>query len=191
MASTKKVNSVLIVIILLIGALAGMITYYNYELDSKNSIIISLQSRISNQSDEIANLTSQISNLNNRLSEITNLTAPRAEITQIIENKGTGQAVVGVATEIVFYVNVTNTGLQDINGSTIIVQNIGTNTLPQGKYSGAGPVPLLSPNGTTRTFVVVVMGISQFEEASSLAYFLVLNFNGTVLDQKTYYSISR
>ena len=191
MASTKKVKSALIVIILLIGALAGMITYYNYALDSKNSIIVSLQSRISNQSNDIANLTSQILNLNNQLSEITNLTASRAEITQIIENKGTGQAVVGVATEIVFYVNVTNTGLQDINGSTITVQNIGTNILPQGKYSGVTPVPLLSPNETTRTFVVVVMGISQFEEASSLAYSLILNFNGTILDQKTYYSISR
>jgi hypothetical protein len=186
MESIRKAKSALIVAILLIGVNAGTVLYYNNALNSKNSEIALLESQVSNQNDEIANLNSQVSNLTSQLTQIINLTAPRAVITAITESTDNGP--VGTMFIMTFYVNVTNTGLKDINGSTLTVQNIATDGVGL-KYASSRAVPLLHPYENRRVICEIDVDLRQVDEASSLKYIVTLNLNGTTLDTK-YYSFS-
>jgi uncharacterized membrane protein YciS (DUF1049 family) len=70
--------STLIAAILLISAIAGMVFYYYYPLNSQISKITSLNKKINSLNNQVANLSSQISNLEN---QVANLGSQAANLT--------------------------------------------------------------------------------------------------------------
>ena len=188
MNKVRKVATVMIVALLLVSSVGTTVYYFNNLLIDKNLKISLLESQIENQTSEISGLNNQISTLQNQVANLMSLTAPRAIINSITQDSG-WYAIVGVTTVVTFHVNVTNIGLQDLNGSNVVLQNLATfgNSVSQGTYSGSRDVPLIHPNQTTSVTITIEESLNQVNLVQSLNYIVTLNLNNTTLDTKYLY----
>ena len=177
----------LIIAILFLSSIGATVFYYNNILNDKDTRISLLESQITNQSNQITGLNTQISNIESQMASIVNLTYPSARISAITEDTTYPGAVVGVTRVILLYVNVMNTGLVDVNNATVSVQNVGANSISQGKYSDNQSVSL-HPNQTSRVVCSLWMELNKYGEAKGLNYLISVTCNGTVLDER-YYTI--
>jgi len=194
MDRSRKTSLVLVIILLVTFASTQL--YYSYTIGSKDSQIASLTSQISNQTKVIENLNGQIMKLKDEVANLTNqianMTTVEAEITFIGEDSNF-YPMAGTAVAIPFDIHITNMGSTDIHNATLALENIGNNIVPTGTYTETMTISTIQAKQTFETSANnhisfwILLDLTRVEEARGLDYLVTLSWNGTLLDQKTYY----
>lgn len=183
MGKMRKVIVSIVIVVIFVASISSVAIYYQSLLTNRDTEISALQSQVEDKNQIIANLSSQVSNLE---SELTNLTLPKAKISSVTRDSIYPAAIVGVATMVFFYVNVTNTGIVPINNASVVVQNLGNQKVANGKYISNTYTVSLQPNQTVKAHCQIYVGLNEYKEAIDLGYLITVNYEGKILAQMKY-----
>jgi hypothetical protein len=114
---------------------------------------------------------------------IADFTLPSAKIAEITAITGF-YPIGGVAIYVPFKVTIVNTGLQEIYGSSVLIENVPTGSVAKGTYNDVFHIPIIRQNQTYQKVMGVAVDVRYYQEAKNLQYSFTLILNEIVLDTK-------
>ena len=117
----------------------------------------------------------------------TSQTEVEAKITDFTADTSFKSCIVGVTTDIWFNVTVQNTGKADITGANVTVEISGVNDSSICGYDNQS-LGILHVNETRQVQAIILTDISHFYQVAISNFTAKLIVNGTIWDEKTYYT---
>jgi hypothetical protein len=111
----------------------------------------------------------------------------QARITDLTADTSFKGCLVGVTTDIWFNITVQNTGKTDITGANVTVEISSVNDSSICGYDNQS-LGILHVNETRQVKAIILTDISHFYQVASSNFTAKLIVNGTVMDEKTYYT---